>query len=377
MLTTSVRIKLVAFLVIGIVVTVYIGLRYAGLGRYVGLSGYYTVRLDLADGGGIFTNAEVTYRGVTVGRVGALNLTSDGVEVDLNIDDSAPSIPTAVEAVVADRSAVGEQYVDLRPKDDHAPYLTAGSTIPRPETQLPPQTQTVLANLDDLASSVPLTDLQTVVDQLYDATAGQGPNLQTLLDAGTTLTTDATRNAPTTIQLVQDGQTVLTTQADESGALATFGADAELLAGQLASSDGDVRKLIANTTPAADQIDGLLQDTTPQLGTLLANLLTTSDIAVTRQGALTEALSVTPAAVAAGSTVITRDGANFGMTLTFFNPVPCVAGYGGTTERNALDTSPSAPLNTTARCTLPPSSGVEVRGSANAPNGGGVPPAAR
>jgi phospholipid/cholesterol/gamma-HCH transport system substrate-binding protein len=376
MLTVGVRIKLVAFLLIGVAVTVYIGLRYADLGRFVGVPGYYVVKLDLADSGGIFTNAEVTYRGVTVGRVGPLNLTATGIEVDLNIDDSAPPIPATVTAAVTDRSAVGEQYVDLRPKTDGAPYLVAGSTIAQRDTELPPRVQTVLGNLDSLASSVPLPDLRTVVNQLYDATAGQGENLQTLLDAGNALTTKATDDLPNTVQLVQDSQTVLTTQADESAALATFGSQAELLAHQLAKSDGDVRRLIGDTGPAATQINGLLADTSPQLGTLLANLLTTSDVLVTRQGALTEALSVTPAALAAGSSVITPNGATFGMALTFFSPLPCVTGY-GTTERNGLTVTPSPPLNTNARCTLPPSSGVEVRGSANAPSGGGVPPAAK
>lgn len=92
MLTIGGRIKLVSFLIIGVLITVYIGLHYANLGRLVGLPGHYVVKLDLSDGGGIFTNAEVTYRGVTVGRVGALNLTPTGVEVDLNVNDSAPQI---------------------------------------------------------------------------------------------------------------------------------------------------------------------------------------------------------------------------------------------------------------------------------------------
>src|ERR1700742_4610904 len=105
MLTGVIRFKLIAFAVIGVLVIAFIGIRYADLGRYVGLRGYYVVHVELGEGGGIFTNAEVTYRGVTVGRVGGMRLTADGVEIDARIDDSAPRIPADVQAVVANRSA--------------------------------------------------------------------------------------------------------------------------------------------------------------------------------------------------------------------------------------------------------------------------------
>jgi phospholipid/cholesterol/gamma-HCH transport system substrate-binding protein len=374
MLTAATRIKIIAFLLAGITVIVYVGLRYADLGRYVGARGYYVVQLDLADGGGIFTNAEVTYRGVTVGRVGDLSLTGSGVEVDLNIDDSAPRIPAAVRAAVADRSAVGEQYVDLRPSRDGGPYLTDGSTIRQQDTTLPPPVQNVLTNVDALAASVPQQSLRTVVDELYDATNGQGPNLQVLLDSSGDFTSVALRSVPQQTQLIGDSQTVLATQAAESDALNSFGHSAKLLAGQLDSSDPDLRAVIDTAPQAASQVDGLLADTNPDLSILLANLLNTSDVAMTRQHGIEEVLSVTPAAVAAGSSVITNKGATFGMTLTFFNPPPCTAGYQGTPHRNGLDTAPQNPLNTNARCTSPPSSGIDVRGSANAPHGG-VPPA--
>ena len=85
MLTRTTRIQLVAFAVIAVVVLAYTAFHYASLGRYFGLRGYYTVQLDLSNAGGIFPNGDVTYRGVSVGRVGALQLTPDGVVADLNI----------------------------------------------------------------------------------------------------------------------------------------------------------------------------------------------------------------------------------------------------------------------------------------------------
>jgi phospholipid/cholesterol/gamma-HCH transport system substrate-binding protein len=107
---------------------------------------------------------------------------------------------------------------------------------------------------------------------------------------------------------------------------------------------------------------------------VLANLLTTSDIAATRQRGIEEFLVTVPAVAAAGSTAVDAKGLRFGMAVTFFAPLPCTSGYGGTTYRNGLDTSaPATAFNTAARCTAPAASGTEVRGSAHAPSGGGVP----
>ncbi len=260
MLSTATRVKIIAFLVIGLSFIVYIGLRYAGLGRYVGLSGYYVVHVDLAETGGAFPNGDVTYRGVTVGRIGAVNLTPTGVVADLDIDDLAPRIPIHVRAVVANRSAVGEQYLDLRPRTSDGPYLQAGDTIAQQDTQTPLPVQDLLHSIDALASSVPTRSLRTVVDELDNALQGQGPNLQTLLDTSGSLTRMATDDLPRTQTLINDSQTVLHTQADEANALAAFGRNAELIAQQLDSSDPDLRAVIDNAPGAGAQVSGLLRE---------------------------------------------------------------------------------------------------------------------
>lgn len=376
MLTTATRMKLVAFALISVLVVGYTGLHYAALGRYVGLPGYYVVHLDLAQAGGIFPNADVTYRGVSVGRVGAVRLTATGVEADLNINNSAPPIPAHLQATVADLSAVGEQYVDLRPDTASGPYLTAGSVIPQRDTELPLPVTSLLTSINTLAGSLPLSTLRTLLNELATGFQGQGANLAAILDGNHALVGALSATESQTISLINAGKTVLATQIAESGALNSFASSARLLARQLKSSDPDLRRLITAGPQAAAQVADLLANTNPGLGVLVANLLTTSEVTLTRGQALDELLSVLPADVAAGNTVITNNGANFGLALTFFNPLPCTAGYGGTVYRNGLDTSPAPPLNTSASCTEPASEG-DVRGSAHAPSGGGVPPAAQ
>lgn len=374
MLTKATVTKNIAFLLVAVLVLGYLGVNYADLGRYVGLRGYYTVTVELPATGGLFEHSDVTYRGVSVGRVGPIALTSDGVEAELRINNSAPRIPRHLKAVVASLSAVGEQYIDLRPSTDEGPYLHDGSHVDQADAEIPAPVTNLLTSVNDLAASVPLESLRTVVDEFGLVFNGQADNLQSLLDTSGQFIDAADTNLPTDTRLIVDGQTVLRTQADEGDAIRSFADSANQLAAQLNASDADLRRLITTAPDAATQVSALLRDVGPQLSVVLANLLTTSDIAVTRQAGIEEYLVTVPAVVAAGSSTVDASGMHFGQAVTFFSPLPCTSGYGGTAYRGGLDTgTPKTAFNTAARCTAPASGGTDVRGSAHAPGSGSVP----
>ncbi|WP_405009304.1 MlaD family protein [Kitasatospora sp. NBC_01539] len=370
MLTPAVRLKNIAFLLLSVLVLGWIAVHQADLGRHIGLRDHYTVHVRLDRTGGLFEHADVTYRGVSVGRVGALRLTADGVDAELSIRDSAPRIPDRLQAVVANLSAVGEQYIDLRPTADTGPYLTDGSQIALADTTTPAPVTDMLGKVDGLVSSVPLQSLRTVVDELGAAFGGQGDNLQVLLDSSGRFVEAADADLPATTRLVVDGRTVLTTQAQEADAIRTFATGASQLARKLAESDSDLRQVIAAAPQTALQVTALVHDIDPGLSVVLANLLTTSELGVTRQHGIEELLVRLPAVAAAGSTAVDDRGAHLGMAVTFFSPLPCTSGYQDTQRRNGLDTGPAPAFNTGARCTAPAGSGTGVRGSANAPTGG-------
>ncbi|MFJ9682337.1 MCE family protein [Streptomyces sp. NPDC101194] len=377
MITLAIRLKNIAFLITAVLVLGYLGVRYADLGHYIGLRGYYTVTVQLPRTGGLYTHSNVTYRGVSVGRVGPIELTDDGVEAELRIENDAPPIPDSLKAVVANLSAVGEQYVDLRPTRTEGPYLANGSVIDQADTTVPAPVTNVLTSVNDLAGSVDLESLRTVVDEFGTAFEGRGDDLQVLLDTGSDFVQAADDALPVNTRLMIDGETVLRTQAEQGEALKGFASGAEQLAAELKGSDNDLRRLIAVAPDATGQISGLVRDLDPSFGVVVANLLTTSEVAVTRQRGLEELLVKLPAVAAAGSSAVDGNGARFGMSVTFFEPLPCTAGYGSTPYRSGLDTSAGSPFNTKARCTSSPGTGINVRGSANAPKGGAVPAPAK
>jgi phospholipid/cholesterol/gamma-HCH transport system substrate-binding protein len=361
-ISRTVRLQLLAFGTITVIGVAYTGADYVGLGKSIVDPGY-TVRADFAQTGGIFTNAEVTYRGVPVGRVGGIHLDGTGVLVDLNIDHGT-QIPADTIAVVADRSAVGEQYVDLQPRSNSGPYLTGGSTIQRAETRTPLPTTTLMVNLDRLVNSVNKQDLTITIDELGNAFNGTGPDLQRLIDSGNALIKTASDNLPQTTALIQQANTVLRTQVDEGSSLTSFSRDLAALTGQVRTSDPDLRKVLDNGVGAAAELQDLLQTTQPTLGVLLGNLITTGQIVEARLPGVEQLLVTYPVVVAQGFTTVPGDGtAHFGLVLNLNNPQSC---HYDTTQRVPQDTSPRA-ANTNVHCTAPPSSGTDVRGAQNVP----------
>ncbi|MDC0768302.1 MCE family protein [Streptomyces sp. HD] len=366
MITRTVKIQLLAFATLTAVGVSYVGAEYTGLVDDV-LDRGYTVRADFADSGGLFPGAEVTYRGVPVGKVGTLHLSGkDGVSIALDLDDDAPRIPADTLAVVANRSAVGEQYVDLQPRASHGPYLLDGSGIPRRNTRVPLPTTDLVLSLDRLLNSVGKKDLRVTVDELGEAFAGTGPDLSRLVNSGNELVESASDALPETIALIEDSRKVLKTQADQGSSIKSFAHDLAALSAQLKASDGDLRKLIGNARPAAQEVNSLLKSLSPRLSVLLANLISGGRVTLARLPGVEQALVTFPAMVAGSYTVIPGDGTtHFGLVVNADDPPACTQGY-GTRRRDPADTS-TREANTDARCTLPRGSESSVRGAQNAP----------
>jgi virulence factor Mce-like protein len=366
-LKRGVKVQLVAFALITVLGITYTAVRFVGIGRGV-LNQGYVAYVDLTDSGGIFTNAEVTYRGVTVGRVGPIELTRDGLRVRLNLNRGR-HIPRDTIAVVANRSAVGEQYIDLRPRSDGGPYLDHGApyTIPRQDTKLPVPTEELLGNLDKLVASVDPQDLATIVDELDKAFAGSAADLQTILDSSDRLLKEANDNFPAASDLLDNSRVVLDTQRDEGANIRSFARNLGVLTDELRRDDPDLRDVIDSTAPAAGQTSRLISDLSPTLPVLLANLTSTGQVITSRIDGLRTLLILYPATLAGGFTVTPGDGTeHFGLVLNLNSPPPCTKGYEKTKIRYPQDTRDTpAPRN--VGCKLPKTSQQDVRGARNAP----------
>ena len=368
MITRRVRIQLVIFALIAAIGVTYTGARYAGLDRLFGAGGYQ-VSVRLADSGGVFVNAEVTYRGVAVGQVTGLRLNPDGVTADLRIEDTAPPIPADTAAVVSDRSAIGEQTVDLRPAHAGGPYLAEGAVVPNDRTTLPPTPSDVLTNLDRLAASVPADSLRTVVTELGTGFVGIGPSLRQIIEGAGGFTATATAHLPQTVGLLDSAQTVLNTQREQSDNVLELSRGLRQIAAQLKKSDPDLRRTIDDSPELASQVDWLLDHAGQPLADVVRNSLVVARITETRTPALEELLVAFPMVNALGPTLAPEGRGRLAFIPNLYDPPPCEKGYEGTVQRGADDFSPAA-ANYGVHCAEPKGSPTSVRGSQNAPHGG-------
>ncbi|MBJ8347953.1 MCE family protein [Antrihabitans sp. YC2-6] len=370
-----VKYQLIAFIVIAVVGIVFVGAKYVRLDNLLGF-GQYEVDAKFPHGSGIYPDAEVTYRGVSVGRVGGMSLTEDGVSVTLLINSDAPDIPASTRAVIADRSAIGEQYVDLLPENSDGPYLHDGSVIEQTPDSTPVPVEDLLASVDRFAQSVPLTDLTTVVDELGTAFGGKGDDLQVLVDSLNDFTESAHEALPSITALIRDGRTVLDTQSDQADAVRTFSDGLEKLTMQLQASDPDVRRLIGTGLYASDQAGALLAESGPALTEDLTNLRELVETLAPTTFALRPLLQLLPTLSIGASATAPGDGTtHFGLVLETNNPPACTRGYEGTyaileqmkaQNPNFDDTVDEFPFNKDATCTVPQGNPTAVRGAERA-----------
>ena len=84
MLTRLIRLQLILFTVLTLIALIVLGWFYLRLPSVVGI-GQYELKADLPASGGLYRTANVTYRGITIGKVTDVEPTERGASVTMSI----------------------------------------------------------------------------------------------------------------------------------------------------------------------------------------------------------------------------------------------------------------------------------------------------
>jgi virulence factor Mce-like protein len=370
MLTRFVRIQLAIFTTASIVGVLVMVFSYLQAPTLLGV-GRITVTLDLPAAGGLYRFSNVTYRGVQVGKVTAVNLTSTGPKATLSLDTS-PNIPADLHAEVRSISAVGEQYVDLRPRSDAGPYLHDGSVISAADTTIPQPVGPMLDKVSALINSIPEGKLSGLLDESFKGFNGVGDDLGSLFDSSAKVVGDVNGVAGPARSLVDDAAPLLDSQADSTDALRTWAHSLAGVTSQLVADDTQVRALLQTGPGAANEVSALLNQVKPTLPVLLANLTTLGQIAVTYHPSLQQLLVLLPPSVASTQAFgLSRNNptgfpmGDFGVSLG--DPPACTVGFLPPSQwRSPADTT-TIDTPDGLYCKLPQDSPIVVRGARNYP----------
>ncbi len=122
-LDRRIKIRLALFAVIALGAAAVMIFRYIDVPAMVFGVGRYNVTVELPRAGGLYPSANVSYQGTVVGRVESVELTDTGVARQCCRCNPRTRFHRELRAEVHSQSAIGEQYVDLRPSTADAPAV--------------------------------------------------------------------------------------------------------------------------------------------------------------------------------------------------------------------------------------------------------------
>ena len=256
MLTRLIKTQLGLFLVLAVAAVVVLVWYFLRIPSLVGI-GRYTLYAQLPQSGGLYRTANVTYRGITIGTVTAVEPTERGARATMSIDNGY-QIPADASANVHSVSAVGEQYLDLVSNRTAGPYLANLQTIAK--TTVPSQIGPALDAANQGLAALPKDKVGTLLHETSLAVGGLGPSLRRLVDATGAIAHDFKGSIDDIDDIIAHAGPIIDSQVDSGDDITRWSANLNNLTSQTAQQDPALRNILANAAPTADQVKATFND---------------------------------------------------------------------------------------------------------------------
>jgi phospholipid/cholesterol/gamma-HCH transport system substrate-binding protein len=370
MLNRTARIQLVVFAVVTVLTVGAISLFYLRVPARLGI-GTYDVTANFVAGGGLYENANVSFRGVQAGRVEAVTLTDDGVAAHMRLNSDI-KIPANSTATVKSVSAIGEQYVDFVPPDDPSKALLGdGSSIPKERTAIPQDIAELLRDADKLVSSLDNTRLQDLLRETFKAFNGSGPELARLIQSARLLVDEANASWPQTSALIDQAGPFLEAQIRSGDDIRSLADGLARFTTEVANADPQVRAVLAAAPGAAAEASETFAGIRPSFPVLAANLANLGRIGVIYHRSIEQALVIFPALQASlltiGGQLPIEEGGKQDFKISINDPPPCNTGFLPPTEIRTPGDTTLRELPTDLYCKVAQNDPTVVRGARNYP----------
>jgi phospholipid/cholesterol/gamma-HCH transport system substrate-binding protein len=267
-LTPVIRVQLALFLALMLLALGVLGFYYLRLPTVAGI-GQYTLYADLPASGGLYKTANVTYRGIQIGKVTDVQPTERGARATMSIGDRY-KIPVSASANVHSVSAIGEQYLDLVPEGNGNQYLSDGQTITK--GTVPDEVGPALDSANRGLEVLPKEKIDSLLSEAAQSVGGLGPALQRLVDSTTAIASDFRDNLDPVNNIIGHSAPILDSQVNSRDAIAQWAANLNVIGAQAAEQDAALRSGLQQAAPTADQLNSVFSGVQDSLPQTLANL---------------------------------------------------------------------------------------------------------
>jgi len=364
-LTRQIKRQLTVFAVLTVIGLIVLGWYYLHIPRLAGV-GQYQLKAQLPSSGGLYATANVTYRGITIGKVTDIQPTRGGAIATMSISD-AYKIPIDAAANVHSVSAVGEQYVDLVSEANPAKYFAPGQTITN--ATVPAAIGPALDSANRGLAALPKDKIASLLDETSQAVGGLGPALQRLFNSTQAIAGDFKANINDVNDIIANSGPILDSQVNSRDSIERWASHLNVVSRQLVEKDPNLNRILTNAAPVADQVNAVFSGVSTSLPQTLANLAIVFDM-LKRYHANTEQLLVLLPQLASIAQTVTASGDNIVLDFAFSvnQPPPCFTGFLPASEWRAPADTSKAPLPSGTYCKIPKDTPSNVvRGSRNIP----------
>jgi phospholipid/cholesterol/gamma-HCH transport system substrate-binding protein len=236
-----------------------------------------TIKVVLSATGGLFEGSAVTYRGVKVGKVRSIDLTTHGVVAVVSLT-SSDRIPVRSLARVRSLSPVGEQYLDFQPQTSSGPYLADGDVVPATATDVPRTLASTVISVNRLLGQVDDQQLHTLLSELATGLQGTGQDVGRLVDQGSTLLAELDRLWPQTSRLIDNSGPVLDIAPAKADDIRTLARSSREFASFLRGYDPELRDTLHRAPGQVATLEQLLADAQETFPGFLGSAVRFSDL---------------------------------------------------------------------------------------------------
>ncbi|SEK76491.1 MCE family protein [Rhodococcus maanshanensis] len=227
-----------------------------------------TYRAQFTEAAGLKPSNEVRIAGVKVGKVTAVELDGDKVEVAFKVKDAWVGDQTTASIQI--KTVLGQKYLALDPRGSDT--LDPRDTIPLERTTSPYDVLDAFGDATTTLDAIDTTQLAQAMETLSDAFSGTPADIRASLDG-------VTRLSKTIGSRDDELRKLFAATADTSKVLADRNAEftkligsAGLLLSELNSRQQAISQLLTGTQRLSQQLTGLVKENEEQIGPALEQL---------------------------------------------------------------------------------------------------------